>query len=106
MINLILKERVDNFKFVTVQFAGSNTQRYTYKTTLSLKEGDFVVVDAPSGLTVVTVVDPDVEVTESPKFDIKWIVSKVDVQGYKYYLGREKELKAELNSNGVKVARL
>ena len=94
MINLILAEEVPHFQFVTVQFA-SSPQHYTYKTNLELKEGDFVVVNAPSGLTVVTVTSLNVEVTPSHKYAIKWIVDVVDSSNYKSMLKLEKGLMTE-----------
>lgn len=95
MINLILKEQVPNFKFVAVKFANSQ-HSYTYKTNLpNVNEGDFVVVDAPSGLTVVTVVDANVEVQPSPKYEIKWLVGRVDTPYYKGLKTMEQQLIAE-----------
>lgn len=97
MINAILAEQLPAFKFVTVNFAGS-IKPYTYKTTMALKSGDFVVVDAPSGLTVVTAVDVDVEFEGD--FQIKWIVDKVNSVAYKKLVTLEQELISEMG--GVK----
>lgn len=92
MINLILAEEVPYFQFITAQFAGSQ-QPYTYKTDISiLKAGDLIVVEAPSGLTVVTVTEVGVEVKPSPKYAIKWVVDKVEVANYKRVVKIEKAL--------------
>jgi hypothetical protein len=105
MINLILQERVSNFKFITAKFAGSK-QAYTYKTDLELSSGDFIVVEAPSGLTVVTVDEAFAEVVESPKFAIKWVVAKVDTQHYKDMVKVESHLTANEAAMQTGVARL
>lgn len=100
MINLILKEQLkDKFNFVRVHFAGSK-KPYTYKTTLTLEEGDFVVVNAPSGLTVVTVTEVNVPVT-ALDFDINWIVDKVNTTIYKRCAAMEVEAKKELKKQAA-----
>lgn len=105
MINLILEEQVPHFQFITAQFAGSQ-QHYTYKTDISiLAVGDLIVVEAPSGLTVVTVSEVNVEVKPSPKFAIKWVVDKVEVANYKRVIKIEKALTKPVE-NATSVGRL
>lgn len=106
MINLILQEEVPYFQFITAQFAGSQ-QHYTYKTDISsLAAGDLIVVEAPSGLTVVTVSEVNVEVKPSPKFAIKWVVDKVEVANYKRVVKVEKELTKQVENSATSVGRL
>jgi hypothetical protein len=59
--------------------------RYTFKTLDSdLKAGDLVVIptDTRHGFTVVEVVNTDVEVDFDSPTQLKWVVGRVDLQGY------------------------
>jgi hypothetical protein len=84
---------------VTVKFASTN-QPYVYLTDIEgVEAGDTLVVDSPnSSFTCVTVISVH-ETAESVEKATKWIVSKVDVTGYKARLEkveRRKLLTAKL----------
>lgn len=76
---------IKEFKTVGVQFDGTG-RYYTYKTLLHLAIGDKVVVDVNGVYKVVDVVEVHSKPKIDPKatFAYKWIVSKVDLDGYKY----------------------
>lgn len=81
---------------VTFDFAlPAITRRYTYKTTdASLKEGDFVVVDTPSGgykVAMVTEVHTHAKIDPDVSYHYKWIVCRVDDSFYKDTLEREEK---------------
>lgn len=83
MISLI------NGKFTTTQVLFDNGgKRYTYKTDIPLEVGDQVVVEVRHELKIVRVVHVD----ETPRLDAnapweyRWIVSKVDYEGYQKLL--------------------
>lgn len=80
---------------VTVQYFGTgyaSNKSYAYLTDIGgLKAGDHVVVDSPnSGYTVVLVTSVE-ETADAINKATKWIVSKVDVEGYQQRLERQKE---------------
>ncbi len=93
-------------KIVTVQF-NTNIQQYAYMTEIEgIEVGDTVVVDIPnSGFTCVKVVSVTetaftclkvvsvTETAESVENATKWIVSKVDVAGYKARLEKAERRK-------------
>ncbi len=98
-LNLFLAENPD-FKFVRARFKGASNY-YTYKTTLNVTEGDFVVVDTPSnGFQVVEVL----EALPADEFDltytgrIKWVVSRVDTEQYEETQRMEREANKKLNN--------
>jgi hypothetical protein len=80
-------------KIITAQFH-SHTTCYAYMTDIEgIEVGDTVVVDSPnSGFTCVKVVSVT-ETAESVEKATKWIVSKVDVAGYKERLERAERRK-------------
>jgi hypothetical protein len=80
-------------KTVTVKFA-AHGGLYAYLTDIEgLEVGDTLVVDSPnSGFTCVTVTSVE-ETAESVDKATKWIVSKVDVAGYKARLKKAERRK-------------
>lgn len=98
-INLLLSEVNENFKIVTVKFPSSPKQ-YHYKTVLDVSAGDFIVVDTPSeGFKVVQVIEstPAIEMDLQFNFDLKWVVSKVDVEHYEKCKKMEREATKVVN---------
>jgi len=69
-----------NSNYLSAIFANS-AQKYTYKNhDLTVKPGDYIVVNTPSGgMQVVKVAEVDLA---KPKFPCKWIVTKVDLTTY------------------------
>ena len=80
-----LEERVlANFLVVAVQF-DNYPKTYHYKTMFeNVEVGHKLVVDSPSGLSVVTVTDvlPERGVEISTKYELKWIVDTVNLSFY------------------------
>jgi hypothetical protein len=73
---------------------GDNAPREIFKTLdMTVKVGDFVVVESPArhGLSVVKVVEVDVELDIDTATQIKWVVSVVDESGHKSNLEAESE---------------
>ena len=97
-LNLLLAQNED-FKLVKVQFPGS-TKCYTYKTTLDIKEDDQVVVDSPSnGFQILKAYEviPAIESELTFNYNLKWIVSKVDLEYYEKCQDMERKANRELN---------
>jgi aminopeptidase N len=78
---------------VTVTF-GAHSGTYAYMTDIEgIEVGDTLVVDSPSnGFTCVTVMSVQ-ETADSVEKATKWVVSKVDVAGYKERLERAERRK-------------
>lgn len=80
-VNLLLKEHLQGFKFVSVVFnvaQPSHAQKqYTYKTNLDLVQDDYVVVKTPEG-KFETVRVTEVDTVPSGNYEYKWIVAKLD----------------------------
>lgn len=92
---------------VTFDKAG-NGQRYTYKSNIHVHPGDVVVVDTPrSGLTVAWVADVHVtpKIDSSAAFEYKWIVDRVDVEGYDAIMRREKQINTVIHDMERKAQR-
>ena len=74
------------------------SKEYTYKTMHVLSEGDLVVVPTGPNFKMGTVgtvhIVPQIDVTSSNK--LKWVVQKVDMEGYEKLVTVEKEFKDEL----------
>lgn len=90
----------ENFKFVSVVFAPyTGSQEYTYKTTLSLEEEDFVVVQTPNNgyqvCQVRSVMEP-LEAELKSNINYKWIVQKVDFASFEACTNMEKQLMSKL----------
>lgn len=105
-INLFLSQNED-LKLVKVTFAGS-TKKYTYKTLLSVEEGDKVVVDSPrDGMVMVDVteVTPAIESDLNFSYNLKWIVQVVDTTHYEECAEMESKLNKELNKIKAQKAR-
>jgi dihydroxyacetone kinase len=81
-------------KTIFVKFAGMSSQTYAYLTDIEgIGVGDTLVVDSPnSGFTCMTVTSVE-ETAESVGKATKWVVSKVDVAGYKERLERAERRK-------------
>lgn len=66
---------------------------YTYKAKVTdkIQVNDRVILDAPSGLTIGTVVEvhPEPKIDLNADFTYKWIVGKVDLAGYRELLDKE-----------------
>lgn len=66
---------------------------YTYKAKLTdnLQINDRVILDAPRGLAIGTVVQVDAEpvIDLNATFEYKWIVGKVDLDGYRQLMEQE-----------------
>jgi len=93
--DLILAQS-DKLQFVAVQFTGSTTL-YTYKTTLQVQEGDYVVVLTPSGGLQVATVHGLVDMHDvTYEGYIKWIVTVLDMNHYTECLEAEREVTATL----------
>ena len=95
------------YNIIGVQFKNNYTTSYegkiyTYKTTLDLKVGDYVVVDPPQGLQVVRVCDIDVAPEKAPA-TLKYIVCKVDLEDYQKRLEQEKKLQELENAMKKKI---
>jgi len=75
-------------KTVGVRFInnnGTSTNRvYTYKTRLDLKRGDLAIVNTPNGFAIVKVtrVDAEPQIDPNSTTKYKWILQKVDEEGY------------------------
>jgi hypothetical protein len=97
-INLLIADANPALTFLKVTFPGSNKQ-YTYKTIEDIKEGDSAVVDAPSGLTVVNVVEaiPAVEYDMNFGFPVKWVVQKIDCTNYERCVQMERQVRKQLS---------
>lgn len=84
---------------VDVRFGQPGSKLYTYKTRLSLKKGDYVIVCARNTYEVVEVVS----VHHTPKidyeaaFDYKWVVQKLDTRSYDKIVQEESELQSHLD---------
>jgi len=64
--------------YVKVTFDGTvDAKAYTYRTDLALLVGDYAVVDSPSGLKVVNVIETDA--IPYRKGECKFIVCKVNL---------------------------
>ena len=108
-LELFLAEANKDFKIVTVKFESSKTVRldsassnktYTYKTVLDVKEGDKVIVDSPSsGMVIVDVIEavPAIETNLDFGFQVKWIVSKVDIENYEECKEMERKALKQIN---------
>ncbi len=73
---------------------GDSAKRETFKTLdQNLKAGDFVVVptDTRHGMTVVKIVDTDVDVDFDSKDNVRWIIAKVDRAPFDGMLEQEAE---------------
>jgi len=97
-INLFLAEANEKFKIVVVKFPNTN-KKYHYKTILNVEVGDLVIVDAPSGIQILTAVEviPAIETELSYSMTIKWLVDKVDMQHYEECKQMEREATKTLN---------
>jgi hypothetical protein len=91
----------EGYTTITARF-GTSAKDYTYRAPLSmaLAVGDKVVVDAPSGLSVVTVsaVHEAPEIDVNSPFNIKWVVSKVDMTTYNEQTRREAAAVVEMQT--------
>lgn len=95
-INLLLKEQLKGFKFVSVVFNVAqpvHAQKvYTYKTNLEVAQDDYVVVQSPDGkFETVRVVEVDVAATS--QYEYKWIVAKLDLAPFEEVKAIEAEVK-------------
>lgn len=95
-INLVLKEQLKGFKFVSIVFNVAqpvHAQKvYTYKTNLEVAQDDYVVVQSPDGkFETVRVVEVDVAVTS--QYEYKWIVAKLDMAPFEEVKAIEAEVK-------------
>ena len=62
-------------EYITVQFFGDNTRKYTYKCKRrNIKVNDFVIVPTPTGKQVVKVIRVNVP---TPSFETKDVIRKV-----------------------------
>jgi hypothetical protein len=78
---------------VTVMF-NSNTQRYSYLTDIEgVDVGDTLVVHTPSSGFTCVMVTSVTETADSVEKATKWIVSKVDVAGYRARLEKDERRK-------------
>ena len=101
-VNLLLKEHLEGFKFVSVVFnvkQPTNQQKvYTYKTNLNLVADDLVVVQTHDGkFETVRVVD--IDVIPSGDYEYKWIVAKLDLIPFETVKEVEAEVKLILQDN-------
>lgn len=95
--NLLLSQN-ENFKLVEVVFLEQPAVKtYTYKTTLDVAEDDLVVVHAPDGFKVVKVVRVLGLHEFQGNFQIKWLVSKVDLEYYESCKETESNVQKEMN---------
>jgi hypothetical protein len=99
-VNKLLAKEHKTFKIVAVKFQNSN-KIYNYKTMLPIDVGDSAVVDAPSGFAVVTVL-AIMPTGSKDKFELKWLVSKVDTTHYELCQDIEAEAKLTLNADAPK----
>ena len=95
------------FKEASYGYTSSKAKTYHYLTDIEgLQKGDVVVVDSPSsGFVCVEVVSAEVDEI-AVKNASKWVVCKVDVEGYKARAEREakrKTLIAQLHKMQSKV---
>lgn len=105
--NHILSLLQENYTTVAVTFAveiekylpGVN-KLYTYKTNVDLKENDMVVVPSPDGFRVVRIIEvhDSPEIDTDASFDYKWVVDKVDMEGYEEILKAEEIAAKELRN--------
>ena len=99
-LNALFAEN-ENFKFISVVFSPfTGTRTYTYKTTLDVQEGDFVIVDTPNGgLSVVQVkkLNDFTDVNFNVTYGYKWVVQKIDRTDYDELVVKEKQLAKTLN---------
>ncbi len=79
-------------KIVQVSFAGNTEVLYDFFTDLELQVGDPVVCDTVRGYSVGKVI----RFIERSSKATNWIVQKVDVEGHKRRLERERRLAKEL----------
>lgn len=96
----VLISLLQNARTCSVVFPGSN-RKYTYKVPegMELTVDDRCVVDSPSsGLTVVQVTEVHDEsgIDVEAAFKYKWLVSKVDLEGYNALLAQEKTMEEDL----------
>lgn len=95
-LNLFLAEANEDFKLVKVVFQTSAKQ-YTYKTVLEVEVGSKAVVDAPSGLTVVEVVEVVPAMEAALSGSLKWLVSVINFDHYDTCVEMEKQATKTLN---------
>ena len=96
----VLISLLQNACTCAVVFPGSS-RKYTYKVPsgMELSIDDRCVVDSPgSGLVVVQVVEVHAEsgIDAEAAFKYKWLVSKVDLEGYRTLLEQEKTMEEDL----------
>ena len=96
----VLISLLQNARTCAVVFPGSN-RKYTYKVpdSMAVSPNDYCVVDSPSsGLVVVQVIEVHEEsgIDAEAAFKYKWLVSKVDLEGYRALLEQEKTMEEDL----------
>lgn len=95
-VNLLLKEHLVGFKFVTVVFNVTQPvhaqKQYTYKTNLDVAQDDYCVVQTPEGkFETVRVVE--VDVVPIGVYEYKWLVAKLDFTAFETVKTVEAEVK-------------
>lgn len=73
---------------------GDNAPREIFKTLdPTIKVGDFVVVESNTrhNITIVKIIEVDIEIDIHSSIQVKWIVDKIDTQDYQKTLGQEAE---------------
>ncbi len=98
---LIANARPDDFKFVEVVFkeCGHASKPYMFKTFMDVTVGGHVVIEVPSGLTIVEVtkVTPALEANLQSQLEVKWIIGLVDREQYDQCIKMEAGLTSKLN---------
>jgi len=98
-LNLFLATQNRDFKIVVVTFPGS-PKPYHYKTLeANINACDLVVVEAPGGFKIVEVLEVlnPLETEFSSRYQLKWLVCKVDTTNYDKCVEMEKEATKALN---------
>ena len=79
--------------FITANYAPGHERYYTYKTTLALEVGDYVVVETAKGFTVVQVaeVHDESQIRGTTDIEYKWVVCKIDATDYDVLVANDKK---------------
>lgn len=96
----VLISLLQNARTCSIVFPGPS-RKYTYKVpdSMAVAPNDYCIVDSPSnGLVVVRVVEVHDEsgIDAEAAFKYKWLVSKVDLEGYRALLAQEKIMEEDL----------
>lgn len=99
--NLLIANANPDFKFVKCCFYDSNgfSKPYQYKTLLDVEIGQQVLVDSPSGIAIVKVLEVTaaIECEHEHNYDIKWIVDVINRGHYNDCVEMEKGITAKVN---------